>query len=136
MSLSGTLASCLVAASMVHHVPAEDLVGIMVVEGGRPGLESPNTNGTKDLGIWQINTIWVPERAAAWGVDYGTAYKLIRDDPCINVTVAAYVLRKGTDEAGSRLGGVARYHSANPKFGIPYLLKFLQALKRLKSGAA
>jgi hypothetical protein len=53
----------------------------------------PNDNGSYDLGPMQINTIWLPELAQSWGVSESTAYKWVRDDPCTNMGVAAWILR-------------------------------------------
>ncbi len=80
-----------------------------------------NFNGTYDLGPMQVNSRWIPELARTWNVDYRTARKAVRDDGCVNVRVAAWILRRKIGEAGGSLyGGIAHYHSATPWRGRRY----------------
>ena len=118
------LARCLIAASLHYQVPSEALLAIMEVEGGRPGLEVPNRNGTFDLGLMQINSLWIPDVARQWKITPTQARHKLRNDPCFNVTVAAYVLQIKIREGGGNLwNGIARYHHAHPKYGHPYRAK-------------
>lgn len=131
VSASTVLAACMMVAAELNGVPTAATLAILEVEGGRPGQEVLNTNGTKDLGPMQVNTIWVPHFAAEWGVDRATAHRRIRDDACVNVMVASRILRIKIDEAGGNvLLGMAHYNSRNPQHGVPYLQKVLRALLR------
>jgi len=65
-----------------------------------------------------------------WRVDANTAKAWVRDDGCVNVHVAAWILRQKLDEAGSIWGGIAAYHSATPKFGTPYANKVIAVMDR------
>ena len=125
------LAACLNLAAQTYQVPPAVLVGIMHVEGGRVGQEvGPNINGTYDLGPMQVNTLWLPQLARSWRVDVKKARAVVRDDACMNVKVAAWILRAKIDEAGSLYGGIARYHSATPWRGQRYAAKVVGAMKR------
>ena len=73
MSTATVLAACLMLASQTYAVPPAVLVGIYKAEGGRVGQESPNQNGSYDLGPMQINTTWLPDLAGKWGVNQNTA---------------------------------------------------------------
>ena len=91
--MSKILAACLMLAAQTYSVPPAVLVGIYQVEGGKVGQAVANTNGTYDLGPMQINTIWIPDLANRWGVSESTAKKWVKDDPCTNMGVAAWILK-------------------------------------------
>lgn len=130
--LNQVVAACLMMAAETYSVPPAVLAGIMEVEGGRVGQSvGPNTNGTYDLGPMQINTIWLPELARHWGVSENSAKKLVRDDPCVNLHVAAWILRQRINDSGNLTLGIAHYHSRTPRFGHKYARKVIGAMKRL-----
>jgi hypothetical protein len=125
------LAACLLMASNTYQVPAAVMIGIMQVEGGHIGQEAgPNGNGTYDLGPMQVNTRWLPMLERTWHVDANTARTWVRDDGCVNVHVAAWILRQKMDDSGSLWGGIAAYHSATPGRGGPYADKVIAAMDR------
>ena len=125
------LAACLLAASHVYHVPPVVMIGILHVEQGHIGQAVGNTNGTYDLGPMQINTTWMPTLARNWGVDQKTAYVWVRDNGCVNMYVSAWILRQGIDQSGGYLPeGIARYHSATPQIGFPYLRRVITAMRQ------
>jgi hypothetical protein len=125
------LATCVLMASNTYHVPAAVMIGIMHVEGGHIGQEAgPNFNGTFDLGPMQVNTHWLPQLAQIWHVPAPTARKWVRDDGCVNVHVAAWILRQKMEQSGSIWGGIAAYHSATPGVGGPYADKVVAVMDR------
>ena len=124
------LAACLMLAAQTYAVPPAVLVGIHQVEGGKVGQAvGPNDNGTFDLGPMQINTLWVPLLAEKWGVTENTAYRWVRDDPCTNMGVSAWILRTHMNETGSLSQAIAHYHSRTAKFGHPYKGKVVAAMR-------
>lgn len=128
--MSKVLAACLMLASQTYEVPPAVMLGILQVEGGRVGLESKNTNGSADLGPMQINTIWMPELAEKWGVNEDTARVWVRDDPCTNMGVAAWILKNHMNETGSLSKAIAHYHSRTPIHGTAYKGKVVAAMRR------
>ena len=125
------LAACLLIAAQTYSIPPAVLLGIYQVEGGRIGQEvGPNNNGSYDLGPMQINTIWVPQLAGEWGVPESTAKKWIRDDPCTNVGVAAWILRRNLNETGDLARSIANYHSKTPTIGGAYKRKVVGSMQR------
>ena len=126
------LAACLMLASKTYQVPPAVMVGIMQIEGGRVGQEvGPNINGTYDLGPMQINTGWLPSLARYWKVDQTTARRWLRDNGCVNMHVAAWILRQQLEATDGHLyGAIARYHSATPSLGQPYAEKVIKAMAR------
>ena len=124
------LAACLMLAAQTYSVPPAVLVGIHQVEGGAVGQAvGPNDNGRYDLGPMQINTLWVPELAEKWGVSENTAYRWVRDDPCTNMGVAAWILRTHMNETGSLARAIAHYHSRTPQYGYPYKGRVVAAMR-------
>ncbi len=130
MISSQALAACIMLASSTYNVPPAVMIGILNVEGGRIGQEVRNTNGSYDLGPMQVNTIWVPQLASAWRVDYRRAKTALRDDGCLNVKVAAWILKQKIESTGSLYGGIAHYHSATPWRGHKYAAKVVSVLER------
>ncbi len=130
-ALTGILASCILLASQTYGVPPSVLIGIRHVEGGKIGQEAgPNDNGSYDLGPMQINTVWLPKLARTWKVDERTARTWIRDDPCTNVGVAAWILRGHLDETGDIVRAIAHYHSRTPVYGTRYKYKVIRQMQR------
>ena len=124
------LAACLMLAAQTYSVPPAVLVGIHQVEGGKVGQAvGPNDNGTYDLGPMQINTLWIPELSEKWGVSENTAYRWVRDDPCTNMGVSAWILRTHMNETGSLARAIAHYHSRTAKYGHPYKGRVVAAMR-------
>lgn len=132
MAVSQVVASCLLMAAQTYEVPPAVLIGIMHVEGGRPGTQSANKNGTYDLGPMQINTLWVPKLAKYWGVNEKLAHKWIRDDACTNVGVAAWIIRRHLNETGSLAKAIGYYHSRTPNLERSYRARVLAAMRQYR----
>jgi hypothetical protein len=131
MLTAQAFATCVLLAANTYHVPAAVMIGIMNVEGGHIGQEvGPNRNGTYDLGPMQVNTRWLPALQKTWNVSSSTARSWVRDNGCVNVHVAAWILRQKMNDTGSLVGGIAAYHSATPKHGIPYANKVIAVMDR------
>lgn len=125
------LAACFLIAAQTYSIPPAVLLGVYQVEGGRIGQEvGPNKNGTYDLGPMQINTTWIPELADEWNVGRNTAKTWIRDDPCTNVGVAAWILRRNLNETGDLAKSIAHYHSRTPHIGGAYKKKVVGSMQK------
>ena len=130
---SALLRACILGAARLHQVPPFALVVLLSVEGGKLGMRSPNTNGTGDLGPWQVNETWVPRLAAHWGLSREETHRLVREDLCANADAAAWIFGLNLREAGGDLWeGVARYHSMRGHLQDVYLAKALRAAQALK----
>lgn len=127
--LAQTFAACLMLAAQSYQIPPAILVGIYHVEGGKIGQQVRNTNGSYDLGPMQINTLWMPQLAKHWNVSEGTAKRWVRDDPCTNVQVSAWIFRQNWDQAGSLTKAIAWYNSRTPSIGRRYLHKVLRVMR-------
>ncbi|WP_145513486.1 lytic transglycosylase domain-containing protein [Yersinia massiliensis] len=122
-TLSSVLAACVMQAASVHQLPPELLVSVIKVEGGAPGVAAKNRNRTEDLGVMQINTgAWLDLVARAhFEGDRDQAYIKLRDDPCYNVQVGAWILQRSIKQSNGDLWhGIGRYHSATPVHNLRY----------------
>lgn len=125
------IAACLLLAAQSYNLPPTALIGIYQVEGGQAGQEvGPNKNGSYDLGPMQINTIWLPQLAEMWGVSEKTARRWVRDDPCINMNISAWILRSHLNETGDLAAAIAQYHSRTPGYGNVYKKKVVSSIDR------
>lgn len=131
MVMEKMLAACILMAAQNYSVPPSVLLGIYQVEGGAVGQAvGPNDNGSYDLGPMQINTIWLPELARHWGVSEATAKKWVRDDPCINAGVAAWILSGHMKETRDLSKAIAHYHSRTPSIGGSYKQRVVSSMAK------
>lgn len=86
-----------------------------------------NTNGTWDLGCFQINTVHVNE-LAAMGI---TPETLLRDG-CVNAYAAAWLLRKEYERTGDLWLAIGAYHSRTPHRRDAYIRKVRTNLEELR----
>ena len=73
-----------------------------------------NTNGTRDIGVMQINSIWLPA-LARYGVTEAHLY-----DPCANIAVGAWILSQQQGRYGNTWEAVGAYHSKTPSYKWKY----------------
>ena len=124
--------ACMVAAASFYHLPPRVLPSIQVVEGGRPGIVSRNTDGSADLGVMQVNTLWVPQFATITGMTAEAVRTRLVVDPCFNIAAAGAIMRVYLNEAGGDLlRAVGYYHSHTPERASEYQARVLGAATRL-----
>ncbi len=113
--------ACMLATAHFYALPPRVLPVIQAVEGGRPGLVHANTDGSADLGLMQINTLWVPLVAEAAGTDAAAARARLTDDPCFSIAAAGAILRAYLRETGGDLmHAVGNYHSHTGPLNTAY----------------
>lgn len=118
---------CIVNASAYYGVPPEVVATLLVVEGGREGTVSANSNKTDDLGPMQINTIHIPMFAKL-----GVPKDALTNNACVNITAGTYLLHKRLSETpGDPWRGVGNYHSKTPRYHNIYMGKVKKAYVRL-----
>jgi len=69
-----------------------------------------NKNGTKDIGLMQINTLWIKELP-----QLHLSEKKLKD-PKVNIEVAAVILSKLIKERGYSWDTIGCYHSKTKKY--------------------
>jgi len=113
--------SCMVLTAHFYGLPPRVLPSIQAVEGGRPGLVHPNTDGSADLGLMQINTRWVmPISQLVHESDAQVSVRLIRD-PCFSIAAAGAIMSAYLREArGDLMLAIGYYHSHTPLLNQSY----------------
>jgi len=120
------LLACMIAAAVRYDLPPRVLPVIQRVEGGRVGSVRPDSDGSADLGIMQINTRWIaPLSAIVHMPATQTAARLVSDG-CFNVAAAALILRGYVSENhGDIMRAIGDYHSHTPSLNEAYRQKVL-----------
>lgn len=105
MASTAAAATCWDAAARRYDVPAELLQAIARQESGlKPGAVGRNPNGTRDLGLMQINDAWLPT-LARFGIAESHLF-----DACINVHVGAWILADNIRRHGYGWEAVGAYN--------------------------
>ncbi len=115
--------ACMLAVSGTLHMPPRILPALRVVEGGAPGLVHRDANGSADLGIMQINTLWLPALAARAHLPVAQTRARLLSDPCFNIAAAGLILRDDYAHDGAWLPAIGDYHSRTPPLHDVYLLR-------------
>jgi len=123
---------CMALSAVLNHLPVEVLPAIQRVEGGTIGTVSHNRNGTDDLGVMQVNTLWIPRVAWAMGLGEGETRARLINNACFNIVVAGSILQIYVRETGGNLWqAVGDYHSHTPVHNLPYQAKVLTGAVRM-----
>jgi soluble lytic murein transglycosylase-like protein len=117
---------CLADGARRFGLPQAVILAVMDVEAGTVGRATINSDGSRDLGPMQINSLWLP-RLRELGLGEGE----VRDDGCVNLAVGAWILRGHLARTGSLGLAIASYHSRRPARGRRYLSAALGRLGRL-----
>ncbi len=119
---------CINFASQRYKVNPLVIKAITIVEGGKIGTFSKNTNNTYDIGIMQINSIHLPDikrkfpNVGASELAYNT---------CVNIAIGTWILHQRLSETDNFWEGVGNYHSKTPAKRRAYLSKIYPAYKEL-----
>jgi hypothetical protein len=116
------------AAAAFYHLPPRVLPSIQAVEGGRVGLIHMNSNDTADLGLMQVNTIWIQPLAQYAHMTPGAVLDRLKNDSCFNIAAAAAIMRHYLSEAhGNLMVAIGYYHSHTPGLSSDYQQKVIAA---------
>lgn len=124
--------ACMMAAAAFYHLPPRVLPSIQAVEGGSPGAISRNADGSADLGVMQVNTLWIPRFAEVTHMTPAAVRTRLIVDPCFNIAAAAFIMRIYLAESrGDVVRAVGYYHSHTPELATGYQIKVIQAAGRM-----
>lgn len=112
--------ACVNQAAETYGIPAELILAVIFVEGGRNGIAMTNTNHTFDYGVMQVNSFWLPRISA----DTDVAYDL-QNDACYNVMVGTWILQQNIKSTPNLLQAVGDYHSHTPALNYTYAKQVL-----------
>ncbi|SDB74765.1 hypothetical protein SAMN02927895_05467 [Belnapia rosea] len=130
--MSAPFLACMALVASAFQLPPRVLPSIQAVEGGRVGLVRSNTNGSEDLGVMQVNTLWIAPLARRSGLPAAEVRARLVHDACFNIAAAGLILRIYLDEArGDLMQAVGYYHSHTPERSLRYQAKVVGAAQRL-----
>lgn len=113
--MTASYLACIALISHFYHLPPRVLPSIRVVEGGQVGLVQPNTDGSAELGVMQINTRWIGPLARHTGLPENVVRQRLIHEPCFNIATAGAIMSIYLhDESGNLLRAVGDYHSHTP----------------------
>lgn len=90
-----------------------------------PSSINRNRNGTIDVGLMQINSIWAGQLGGTWDA---------LGDPCTNVMAGAWILSQCIRNYGYTWQAVGCYHSRTPTRRDAYALRIAVILERAGAG--
>lgn len=123
---------CVSFVANLYKVPPSALAGLRASEGGAVGRVSRNTDGSVDIGPFQVNSRWVEYFRALWrrGSTEATA-ALLRDNGCANALAAAAIFRMALDQAHGDVGEAVGYYNSphNSALAARYRRHFIDAYR-------
>jgi hypothetical protein len=134
VQMSVPFLACMLLTASVYHLPPRVLPAIHVVEGGRPGSVHLNKDRSEDLGVMQINTLWIAPLASYAALPLETVRDRLLNDPCFNIAASGLIMRTYLNETkGDLLLAVGNYHSHTPILNQGYQVKVLNAARTMFS---
>lgn len=88
-----------------------------------PQAINRNRNGSRDIGLMQINSSWLPVLA-----DHGIAERDLFD-PCTNIHVGAWILAQNFQRLGVDWNAVGAYNARTPALRRAYAWKVYRNLQ-------
>ena len=126
--------ACMALVASIYHLPPRVLPSIQAIEGGWPGAVIRNANGSEDLGVMQVNTLWIGPLVRYTGLPAPAVRQKLVALPCFNIAAAGAILRNYMDEAnGDLMQAIGYYHSHRPALGLPYQVRVRDAAAMLFS---
>ncbi len=116
--MSAPAFACWEDAAKRYGVSRDLLYAIAQTESGLdPRAVGRNRDGSRDLGLMQINSAWLP-RLAAYGITEPDLF-----DACTNIHVGAWVLALNVARYGYTWEAVGAYNAASPHLRQAYAAK-------------
>lgn len=118
---------CFQEAGQMYGINPMVLRSIAKVETNtKPDAVNTNSNGTSDVGLMQINTIWK--------MTLGEERWRFLGDACYNTKTGAWILATCISKYGYNWKAIGCYNSQTPEKSEIYAKKVFSQLERLKSG--
>lgn len=120
--------ACWDEAAARYHVNSAVLYAMAQTESGlNPLAVGQNANGSRDIGLMQINSAWLP-KLAEYGINERDLFQ-----PCTSIHVGAWLLARNIYRYGYTWEAVGAYNAVNPSKRSAYVKK---VQRNLRAGAA
>lgn len=125
---------CMLVVASTVGLPPRVLPVLQAMEGGKVGMVREDTNGTADLGVMQVNTIWIPPFAVRSGLSDAETRRRLIEEPCFNIAAAALIMKTYLAETGGMLlPAIGDYHSHSRDLNAAYQAEALRTARNLFS---
>lgn len=126
---------CLRKAAANYGLPYEIVYAVARVESSFNPLavNRSNANGTRDIGLMQINSAWLPT-LERYGISERTLY-----EPCVNANVGAWILAQNVQRYGYTVNAIGSYNAGpngKPALKLRYAAKVIEAYHQALSRRA
>lgn len=123
--------ACWQEAAVRYQVDSDLLQAIARTESAmNPGAVGRNRNGSRDIGLMQINSAWLPT-LAMHGITERDLF-----DPCTNIHIGAWVLAGNVSRLGYTWEAVGAYNAASPRLRRAYADKVRRHLPTPSAASA
>ena len=110
--------ACWDDAAKRYQISSALLYAIARTESGlNPQAIGRNGNGSRDIGLMQINSAWLP-KLASHGIGERELF-----EPCTNIHVGAWILAGNVSRLGYTWEAVGAYNAASPALRRSYIEK-------------
>lgn len=121
--------ACILAAATRYQVPVDLIRAIIRTEGGTTGQTVGNKNGSRDMGLMQVNTIHLSTFARL-----GITREMIINDECLNIQLGTFILHRELSRGGDFWTNVGAYNSRTPVHNVRYRAKVYNNLQKIWEG--
>lgn len=122
--------ACWEEAGNKYGINAQLLYAIAKTESGlNPQAFNRNKNGSYDVGLMQINSIWLPT-LRKHGIKEQQLY-----ESCTSIQVGAWILAQNIQRMGNSWNAVGAYNSGDPARRLRYALKVYKNLPPVQAAA-
>jgi hypothetical protein len=112
---------CAIEAAVRYQIPANLMLALAEMEGGKAGQWVRNNNGTYDVGAMQFNTSYLSDLK-----EYGITPEAVAAAGCYPFQLAAWRVRQHIlHDPGDLWTKAANYHSRTPQYNSRYRLKLV-----------
>ena len=118
---------CIEQAAERYRLSPVLLLAIAQQESGlNPRAINRNTNGSTDMGVMQINNLWLPTLQRQ-GIEARDLW-----EPCTNIMVGAWILRNNFQRWGETLTGLGAYNASSQDKRLKYAVHVLKRVQQLQ----
>ena len=108
------LPPCMDEYASAYGVPPIVVEIIAEKEGGEPGIVVGNDNGTVDVGVMQINSVWFEPGNPVDLPGRGITLERVRDNACLNIAIGTWIIAQYHDRMDGHWGKTFAAYNAGP----------------------